>query len=410
MDIDCVFCKGRLYCGRKYCPIQAKIYYKKGFQQKISTNKKEFFGESPNVFVSRFNYPNINVGSLSVEKYDKHDEPKQWSKESLPIKEVIKKRVQLVNSYVKTNALASRKRNKLFDSFKEISLSKKPVETEVKFRHAPKFNLNFDQTITPFGPNAKMENVRIVSNPKIPHSVEKIANDELKAHEAVSKLSRRFDVYYITKVFSTGLLGNRINSKFVPTRWSITAVDDITSRNLISNVLKYNQIEEPEVYVSGDYGNYFLAIFLPGTFKYELFEIPVFESNFSANREPLRYTTNYESSFGRKEYAKETAGGYYAARLSLLQHLEDKKKQASVLLIRFITKEYWAPLGVWVVRETVKKVLNTKPLRFSSNELALEFAKKYALKYFSTNLNSLLKRSKLLQEINSQRQLKSFLK
>ncbi len=410
MNVECAFCKGRLYCGRKYCPLQAKIYYKKGFQQKFSNNKKEFFGESPNVFVSRFNYPKINVGALSVEEYEHHDEPALWSMKSVPIDEIIKKRVQLVNSYVKTNALANRKKESILDAFKEISLSKKPVETEVRFSHAPKFNLNFNQTITPFGPNAQMEKVKVVSNPKVPNSVDKITNDDLKATDAINKLSRKFDVYYITKVFSTGLLGKKLNSKFVPTRWSITAVDDISGKNLISQVMKYKQIENPEVFVGGEYGNYFITIFLPNIFRYELFEMPVFESNFSKNREPLSYTTNHESSFGRKEYATETAGGYYAARLSVLQHLDEKKKQASTLLLRFITKEYWAPLGVWVVRETVKKVLSNKPLRFSSNELAIEFVRKYALKYFNTNINAILKQSKLLKEISSQIQLNSFLK
>ncbi len=409
MNIDCVFCKGRLYCGRKYCPIQAKIYYKKGFQQKFSTSKKEFFGEAPNVFVSRYNYPNINVGVLSVDKYNKHDEPRYWSDNSVSIDKVIKKRVELVNSYIKTSASSARKRNKVIESFKEVSLSKKPVDTELKLSKTPRFNLNFNQTITPFGPNAQLENVKVVSNPRVPSSVDKLSNDEVSAQEAVNKLSKRFDVYYITKVFSTGILGRKLNSKFVPTRWSITAVDDLAGKNMISQILKLKEISEPEVLVGGDYGNYFIAIFIPGSFKYELFEIPVLESNFSKERYPLRYTTNYESTFGRKEYAKETAGGYYAARYSLLQYLTEKKKQASVLLIRFITKDYWAPLGVWVVRETVRKILINKPIHFSSLDLALSFTKKYAMKYFRTNLDGILKSSKLLKEIKTQSRLNRFL-
>ncbi|MFB6077089.1 MAG: hypothetical protein ABEK12_03090, partial [Candidatus Nanohaloarchaea archaeon] len=53
-------------------------------------------------------------------------------------------------------------------------------------------------------------------------------------------------------------------------------------------------------------------------------------------------------------YVDETAGGYYAARLGPLEYLDDIGRQAKVLIIREVTDDYWAPLGVWVVRETVR--------------------------------------------------------
>jgi hypothetical protein len=34
--------------------------------------------------------------------------------------------------------------------------------------------------------------------------------------------------------------------------------------------------------------------------------------------------------------------------------LENIKRQGKVLIIREVTDDYWAPLGVWVVRETVR--------------------------------------------------------
>ncbi|MCL4406837.1 hypothetical protein M1139_01955 [Candidatus Parvarchaeota archaeon] len=55
---------------------------------------------------------------------------------------------------------------------------------------------------------------------------------------------------------------------------------------------------------------------------------------------------------------KNTAGAYYAIRLAVLEKLREMKSQFSVLCIREITPEYFAPLGVWVVREGARKVLN----------------------------------------------------
>ncbi|MFO8015903.1 MAG: hypothetical protein R6U32_02255, partial [Candidatus Woesearchaeota archaeon] len=63
MNIRCLKCKGRLFCGRTYCPIQAKI----SAQKKVNTSvKQDYFGESPNVFVGHYGYPRLNVGFLNV--------------------------------------------------------------------------------------------------------------------------------------------------------------------------------------------------------------------------------------------------------------------------------------------------------------------------------------------------------
>ena len=63
MNIRCIKCKGRdpSICGRTYCPIMVKI----GAQKKVNIEaKQDFFGQSPNVFVGRFGYPEVNVGIL----------------------------------------------------------------------------------------------------------------------------------------------------------------------------------------------------------------------------------------------------------------------------------------------------------------------------------------------------------
>ena len=69
---------------------------------------------------------------------------------------------------------------------------------------------------------------------------------------------------------------------------------------------------------------------------------------------------DYEEFNGRKNYAYETAGGYYAARLAVLEYLKKNKIQARIIAYRKITPEYLAPLGVWVVREAARKAMNNK--------------------------------------------------
>lgn len=396
-----MFCKGRLYCGRKTCPIAIKVKTNKIIEQKL---KEEFSGEAPNVFVGTYNYPNVNVGILSTEKYNEHDEPKTWSKKNYGIQDVINKRLELINSSIKMNVRDVLKSSKFNEAKTEVALSKKPVELELKLDKKPKLNFTFNQTITPFGPTSKLKDVKITQNPKIPYQIDKVVDDDVSSQEAISKLMKKYEIYYLSKILSSGVLGKNMRKKLVPTRWSITAIDDTVSKEISKELLKSNTIDDHIVYVGNDYGNYFIILMFPDVLRYEFFEIAA-NSKSSGN---LFYDTDYENFFGRKEYAKEPAGGYYACRISVFNKLKELRKQASVLVIRFITDDYWAPLGVWVVRETVKKVLENKPIRFSSQELAILFAKKYSFKHFGINIKEIILKSKLLKEINTQKKLTNF--
>ena len=128
--------------------------------------------------------------------------------------------------------------------------------------------------------------------------------------------------------------------------------------------------------------------------------------NFS---KPLRYTTDYESYSGRKEYAFGTAGGYYTVRLAILEKLKELKRQASVLALRFITDDYTMPLGVWVTRESTRKAVANKPIEFSSKELLINYANALVKKKFGYNAEFILKNSTILGNIKEQRKLQQFL-
>jgi len=92
----------------------------------------------------------------------------------------------------------------------------------------------------------------------------------------------------------------------------------------------------------------------------------------------------------------------------LFERLAKMKRQASVLVLRFITDEYAVPLGVWVVREAVRKAMISKPIGFDSKELMLSYAKLKIKKDFNYDLDCLLRRSFLMKR-QKQKKLTSFL-
>ncbi len=121
------------------------------------------------------------------------------------------------------------------------------------------------------------------------------------------------------------------------------------------------------------------------------------------------YSTDYESYKGRKTYADETAGGYYACRLPILEKMKNNKRQGSCVALRFITSEYNVPLGVWVCREATRKSIQSPSISFQSQEEMLHYAREFIQQKFNFNLNLLLKESKLLQEKKHQKRLSEYL-
>ena len=361
--------------------------------------KKSYAGEELNIFVGRHGYPNLNVGFLGNEQVEQiFDAPKEWAKKDFQIPLISGMRSSLINSRFKAQVKTHNTR--LLDKAQEVALSNNPVDVDVELVKDPKKNLNLHKFSYPTGPAAELKKVTITSNPKIPKQVDYVVSDtDLKADKAIVSLYRKgFDEHYLTKILSTANLGLRSNRKLVPTRWSITATDDIIGKQLINDITKYPSCDY-KVTFGGYLGNYYIIMFLPGPFAYELFEIEV---------DSGQYETDYETSFGRKDYAKNCVGGYYANRLAVLEKLKSIKRTGTIITIRFITDKYYQPLGVWVVREASRKSLNERELEFADKELMLKYVIGIAKKYFNHNLKEILAKSKLLRDVTLQRRLGEF--
>jgi len=151
-------------------------------------------------------------------------------------------------------------------------------------------------------------------------------------------------------------------------------------------------------------GNYYLIFLFPGVWSYELFEIYLPGSAWNPSK-GMKASTDYENYYGRKNYASNTVGGYYATRLPICEYLNKIKRQASVLAIRLETPTYWASLGVWVVRESVRKTMNTKGFSFDNRGEMLNSGQQIGNVKFNFDSGKIFEKSKLLQNLKTQTNL-----
>ncbi len=368
-----------MLCGRKFCPILRKVRVVKEVFAKLKLDRSVFGSSPPSIFVSEFGYPKIRVSPLipPLEGDTSYlESPLSW--ENITLEEALKRRAMLVMG-MKTYDIK--------DSldFEELVISAKPIDAEMHLNKKPTPKLDFEFSIV--SPRAKLERLNVIGNPKIPKVVDKILNDELKAKDSIITLyDRGIDEYYIVRLFSAGLLG--IERKLVPTRWSITAVEDIVGKKLRREIEDFNVIEKFEVYHEEFFGNYYTILLIPAQFAFELLEVWLPNSIFGFSG-VLR---DYEFS-KKRGYAEETHGAYYSARLSVLEFLKKRKRQAKVLVFREITEDYFAPIGSWQVRVGVRKALRNKVGEFENLKEALEVLRNL-LKY---NLEEYLNRDVILK-------------
>ncbi|PIN90602.1 hypothetical protein COU57_03025 [Candidatus Pacearchaeota archaeon CG10_big_fil_rev_8_21_14_0_10_32_14] len=372
----------------------------------------------PSVFVgSKLKYPNVNVGILSpLEREDNswmYSAEKYWADENFQVGDVVLLRSGLMNSRFQTKvndvrSQSSHSGKKFLDIAKEIAMSTKQIDVEIELKKQLHLNKGIDRVVTPHGMRSTLKKARVVGNPTIPQKIDKVYNDDMKAVEAMEYLYKNeFDEYTLNKILSIGVLGMKKNRKLVPTRWSITTTDDTLGKMLLKKIRDYPWIEDYEFYVGGFMGNYYLVLLFPGIWSYELFELYFPGSSWNPS-DVMKASTDDEGYYGRKTYASNTVGGYYAARLPILELLNQRRKQASVLAIRLETPSYWAALGVWVVRESTRKTMKGRGIKFIDKNEMLNSAKQIAKVKYDFDPTSIFDKSKLLKTMKTQRRLQEF--
>jgi len=358
----CARCKGyKRLCGLPRCPIleafqaQIRVYMRlKGPHVSGST--------PPSMLVGEFGYPRVGVYyMISVDVYGEaareYEDPVGWADRRLGVGDILRYRSELLSARIEAPV---DKPEVLYES--EVGLagvSEKPVDSEAELERVPIPSLRFDGVTKPLGPRAPARRIRVSSNPKLNPAVESVIWDELKAVEAVKTLyGSGVDVYTIQRLLSLGFLGKRARRRLVPTRWSITAVDDMVSRLLREKLRGKPEVSDVRVHYEEYLGNRFIVIVKPGPGYFEWIEVWQPRSFWVREAsKPILWRVE-ENPLGS---TSSMDGGFSAARLAVLEKLAEEGRRADVVIIREITPAYYAPLGNWHIRETVRRAVRRKP-------------------------------------------------
>jgi hypothetical protein len=467
-DGICLRCKGaRLLCGKTHCPILMKNSVLKSIApdryKKIQRDKVLFGASPPGVFVGRFGYPNVNIGPMIPINEDLVEKavlinPNESLKDTSvldisefwygkPMQEIVTYRSSLARSNFKLNvhspskttryktlgeveAKLSLNEQRILDASQELAMSKISVDTESTITNL-KPQLTTDPHSAPLGPIFTPETIRIIDNIKVNPRVEySVYDTDLKATDAIYEhlykpnlKLRGEDIHSqklvlgteMVRLLSIGLLGTKKRRKIVPTRWAIAAVDDITSKHLAKEIKHYPEIGQYYTFQGKYLDNNFVILLLPGPWSYEMMEcwaansiwtqtIPGVQSADSF-RIP-KIVQDHEMETGRKNYASNITGAYYAARREIVEFLYHNHKCARAIVFREILGGYMLPLGVWVIRETVR---NTLKDGFNADNMMIHSSLEDALirvrDNFTVPLEYWMKASKFLKIIKSQRTL-----
>lgn len=404
----CLSCKGRHKCGRNRCRHLEAFSATNGNRlAKVTTH---IDSRAPAPFVGRLGYPHVSVGILAPPEKEEdaweYDAPRHWAREDYKIDRLVELRSSLINSNRKMGVM---ERSPYLETVQEVGLASRPVDVEVDLKSPPKPAIHPDPHAAPTGPRVELTKAAVTSNAKIDRAVDNVHDDtDLRANSAIRTLYRKgYDDSFLTKLMSVGAVGVKANRRLVPTRWSITAVDDHLGKEVAAKVRDHRDMGY-HAYFGGYLGNYYLVLFFPEPWSYELFEAYLPSASWNEGAE-LEFCTDYEPYEGRRSYAESCAGGYYAARLAVLEKLEELKRQATALVIRIITDEYQHPMGVWVCREATRKALLEKPVEFSEQKLMVRYAELILWKKFGVDISKITSQSTILKRLNTQSRLSSFM-
>ena len=401
----CIACKAvKRLCGKSRCPIlvKAEAIYK----AKPLISVTEVSGSSPpGVFVGNLGYPKVSIGPLvppitgSTEIFDS---PEGWLGKTFD--EIVGYRYKLIRGRSRIEVHEANSPGKLLSTLQEVAMSPRHIDAELVLERRPDEMLVLSDESQPFGPSAPLKQFK-PSSITADKRIERAYYDkDLTASEATFVLFRRgVEVSRLQKAFSLGMFGTSTKRKVVPTRWSITAIDDNISQQLIEKIKQYGTINKFRVYYFANLDNRFSIILAPELWRYEMLEAWFPSTTWNMNEEEPALEGDFESYFGRTTYAK-IHGSYYAARLATAEYLDEIRRQASVLVLREIHPGYILPVGVWNIRETVRAAMKQE---FSEQETCRQ-ALSTALSKLTLQENVWKNKSKMLEEWMAQSRLKDY--
>ena len=376
-EVSCEICKGnRLACvqNSSRCPVFLRAKSLVDIEKVVG--KTEFFGPSPpGVFLGSYGYPSLLAGPLVpvLQEPDPSllDSPDRWLDKS--INELLRYRFGLVRGKSTVRVQDARNPGKTLSLVQEIVMSENPTDTELVLKKKPYVKINLLTRSSPHGPSGVVERLSLASNPDVPRQIDKVVSDtDLPANLGAQSLYQNgISQQHIVRMFSIGLLGASGSRRLVPTEWSITAIDDILSKDLRRRVLDHPQLDEFRLFSDSSVGNNVHVLLLPTSWMFEALE------GWMTGPRPEVFG-DYEFNKGRKDYPTNIAGAYHASRLPVLEYLSRNRRQAGAIVFLEVTKE-WVPLGVWRFRELARRALTRNSSKFGTLEEALTVAQKRLL-------------------------------
>ncbi len=318
----------------------------------------------PSVFVGSYNYPKVAVGPMVPPIHGDTsllDAPEHWLGKSL--EEIVNYRLNLIRGIQKVSVIAPSGR--YIENLQEIAMAEKPTDSDIQFHKSTTPIISLDGESAPFGPIGEIKSAKF-SNSSPEKQIEKVFYDkDLKAQDAVLSLyNSGIEISKIQKCFSIGMMGKK--RKLVPTRWSITATDDIISKDLVDQILNYSLIDACKVFSFEHLGNLFSVILFPHRWIFEMIEAWY-------SHGILGFGSDSEDARGIN-HPPAIAGAYFAAKLAVAEYLVKNKIQSGVLILREIRPEYAIPVGVWQIREGIRAAMTQKPQEVSILDEAIDIA------------------------------------
>ena len=392
----CAYCKGtRKLCGANVCPILIK--QSQLIKDLPIIRKREIEGTTPpNILVGEYGYPIVNMGPTSTYIQDiPVGDPQEWARKGLDLTDILKMRIAMLYSFQKRKVTSARTMD---DSLKEMIISMRPVDVDVILKKEPRIMIKFDADIPPIGATGPLEKLEVVGNPLTTRKVESAVEENVKAAIIVPELWQHgFDFYYIQRLLSAGLLGVRSRRRLVPTRWSITATDMILGNYFLRKIRDARPRGEAELYYREYIGNIYYIILIPSHFwAMEMFEIWLPFSVWVRHQKKPVIIHIHEDTDGKPS---NIDGGYFAIRFGILEYLQKNKRKCAAIAIRIVTPKYFAPVGSWQIRESIRLAFESGPIMRGEAEELLRYVEEKEKNLIRISLREkswLLKRLKIL--------------
>ena len=348
----------------------------------------------PSVFVGSYGYPKVQVGPMLPPIHGDTrilDLPEKWVGKSL--EDIVNYRLSLVRGIKQIPV--KNPQGQYVENLQELAMSSCATDAEMEFTKNTTPVVSIDGHSPIFGPIGEIKSAKFASSSSDKGIQKAFYDRDLLAQDAVVELyNRGIEVTRIQKCFSIGMFGKE--RKLVPTRWSITATDDIISKSLVEKILEYDLLDMTLVFTYNHLGNFFSVIIFPSRWMFEMQEAWYDE------RGHVGFGSDFEDARGLDHYP-QTAGAHFASRLAVSEYLDKRKTQAAAMVLREIRPEYAVPVGVWQVREGVRMALKQKPVLVSNFQEGLDMA----CKGLSIDRKEWLSRSKL-QRARNQKSMSEF--